>query len=472
MGTTVTKGTQKPFSKMSKAEQNKYLSYLEEIHDKHLQAERTPVLPQSFGGTFGQDQPFTKNWVQAKALQNIQKAYDREDQVRFLTGASGHNGGPVYKATGLGPGLQAIAMLKMGVSDMTKEKCDKICEAHGLIDFHKAQKIGVKTISGERRKVALAESSGMTGGYLIEPEYNAELLRLAFEQAIIRSRCKSFPIAGRTLTIPALDMTTDQPDGQAYTAAGVYASWHHEAQTIRQSEPQFRDVNLTAWDLMLYSVSSNQLLDDNAIGLDSMITQLFSDAMTWHTEWSFLHGSGAGAGMPRGILTADCTIDINRAGAGAISVADLANMQAQLHAQSWDNVVWMAHQSTIPEFIQMSLGTNSELFAWLSPTGSDGINGPLASKFPTALLNGRPLFFTEKLPQLGTRGDLILADWSTYLIGERMDVQIDVSEHDRFRTNQLAWRVAARLDGQPWLNNFVTDPFGHQQSPFIVLTTP
>ncbi|MCI0409057.1 MAG: phage major capsid protein, partial [Acidobacteria bacterium] len=144
---------------------------------------------------------------------------------------------------------------------------------------------------------------------------------------------------------------------------------------------------------------------------------------------------------------------------------------------------WIAHQSVIPQLILMVDGgaaagaygtgastsyTGGNRLVWLPPMGADG-KGPAAVKLPQAFLNGLPLYFTEKLPQLGTRGDVMLVDWSRYVIGMRLDLQIDVSPHFLFRNNQLAWRVIARLDGKPWLNSFITDQAGWTVSPFVVL---
>src|SRR5262249_38160018 len=92
-----------------------------------------------------------------------------------------------------------------------------------------------------------------------------------------------------------------------------------------------------------------------------------------------------------------------------------------------------------------------------------------AQDFPGTIL-GRPVYFTEKVPKLGTKGDLGLYDLSKYLLGKRMELEISVSPHVRFLNNQMAWRVVWRGDGQPWLNNAITLADGsHTVSPFVIL---
>jgi hypothetical protein len=84
-----------------------------------------------------------------------------------------------------------------------------------------------------------------------------------------------------------------------------------------------------------------------------------------------------------------------------------------LQIRSWDDAVWIMHQSVIPQLIQMVDGgvsnTASSTYipgnrlVWMNPTMT-GDRGPAASKLPNAFLNGLPIFFTEKLPSLGTIG--------------------------------------------------------------------
>jgi HK97 family phage major capsid protein len=93
-----------------------------------------------------------------------------------------------------------------------------------------------------------------------------------------------------------------------------------------------------------------------------------------------------------------------------------------------------------------------------------------AAKAPNWSLLGRPAFPTEKLPALGTTGDIVLIDPALYVIGDRMSVEIAASEHVNFLKNQMTWRVVERVDGQPWMERPVTLQDGSTQvSPFVVL---
>jgi len=332
----------------------------------------------------------------------------------------------------------------------------------------------------EIRKAPLAEGSGVTGGYTVPPQFMNELLTIAAEDGFIEPRCKVLPMNSRTADWPMLDITTAQAAGTSPYFGGILAAWQPEAATINETEPAFKQSTWTAWDLVLYTVSSNQLLADNGIGLDALLTQLFGQAITWYKEYAFLRGLGAGSSMPLGIANAPATYVQGRSVASRFLLADAAAMMSHLQIRSWDDACWIMHQSVLPQLIQMVDGGFANTAAsasyiagnrpmWISPIG-DGKVGGYAMKLPQAFLNGLPVYFTEKLPQLGTKGDVMLVDWSRYVIGNRLDLQIDVSPHYLFRNNQLAWRVISRCDGKPWLNSTITDANGWVVSPFVVLS--
>src|SRR5262249_44717493 len=184
------------------------------------------------------------------------------------------------------------------------------------------------------------------------------------------------------------------------------------------TEPQFKQLELKAWELSGYSVSSNVLLQDNAVGLEKFLLTLFARSIAWFEEFAFLQGNGAG--KPQGILGAAAALAHNRAGANQVQFADVAGMWAKLLPYSWNRAVWAFSPSVVPQLLQLKDGANRAIFISIDQG---------AVKAPTWALLGRPAFPTEKLPALGTRGDLILIDPALYVIGDRMQVEAAASEH-------------------------------------------
>jgi HK97 family phage major capsid protein len=320
------------------------------------------------------------------------------------------------------------------------------------------------------QKAALGESSGAAGGYTVPPEFYQGLMQLVAENTFIRPRAFVMPMAGATLQLPYLDVTTAQSAGVSPFFAGVQMYWTAEAQTRTETEPAFKQVELKAWELSGYSVSSNVLLQDSAIGLEKFLMVLFARAIAWFEEYAFLQGNGVG--KPQGMLGAGAAIATGNNGgktgrqtANAVTFGDVAVMWSKLLPASWGSGVWACSPSVIPQLLQLQDGANRAIFLQIGSPSQGAITSA-----PNWALLGRPLFPTEKLPALGTRGDLMLIDPALYVIGDRMSVEIAASEHVNFLKNQMTWRVVERVDGQPWMEKAVTLQDGSTQvSPFVVL---
>jgi len=438
---------------------------LGEMKEMRAQLEKAASRPANSGPPasvlFGGNSPYQQHradeWP-VERLKALGEAYGSQAAVDMYC-RKRSDGKPRF--TGMGPALVKLAAMsgnKDAIAMATSQGLfnenygiEQLRKEFGFIPATEGRV--VKTPNGEIRKAALAEGSGQTGGYTVPPQFMNELLTIAAEDAFIEPRAKVLPMNSRTAQWPMLDITTAQAAGTSPYSGGILATWQPEATTISETEPAFRQSEWTAWDLVLYTVSSNQLLADNGIGLDALLTQLFGQAITWYKEFAFLQGKGAGSTMPLGVLNAPATYVQNRTNTGTAKFvyADVAAMMSHLQIRSWDDACWIMHQSVVPQLMQMSDfgssnnaqgGAGSHL-VWLSPYGNGSSVGP--------------------------KGDVMLIDWSRYVIGMRMEMQIDVSPHYLFRNNQLAWRVIARCDGKPWLNNTITDQAGWVISPMVVL---
>ncbi len=308
-------------------------------------------------------------------------------------------------------------------------------------------------------KAALSESSGVTGGYTVPPEFFDQLMAIVAELAFIRPRAFVLPMAGANLQIPYLDITTVPSAGVSPFFGGLQMYWTAESQTRLETEPQFKQLELKAWELSGYCVSSNVLLQDSVVGLEKFLMTLFAKSIAWFEEYAFLQGNGAG--KPQGMLPAGATLTKTRDYANQVTFNDVTTMWAKLLPSSWSTAIWVFSPSVVPQLLQLKDGANRAIFISIDQG---------ATKTPVWSLLGRPAFPSEKLPALGTKGDLMLLDPSLYVIGDRQQIEIAASEHVNFLKNQMTWRVVERVDGQPWIEKPITLQDGTTQvSPFVAL---
>lgn len=135
-------------------------------------------------------------------------------------------------------------------------------------------------------------------------------------------------MATRTVQVPVLDVTTAPSAGDTAFLGGVVARWTEEATTLNETEPTFKQVDLTNYELSGYSKLSNTLLQDSAVGLEAFLFQLFSKAIAWYEDYAFLRGNGVA--KPLGVLNWAGLISVTRSAASAFALADAAGMLARL----------------------------------------------------------------------------------------------------------------------------------------------
>jgi HK97 family phage major capsid protein len=300
----------------------------------------------------------------------------------------------------------------------------------------------------------MVENVGASGGFLVPIEYRPELLEWAWETNPVRGRATIVPMRRRQLQVPTLDQTGTAA-GTTRQYGGVVASWTEEATQKDETEPEFRQINLVAHKLVCYTEMSDELLADSAIGLQALLSRLFGGAITWEEEWTFLRGTGAG--QPLGVINAGATFVQPRAVAGTIGIGDIINMIG--HHQG-NNPVWHITREAFPTIAQLNGPAGNPSYVFI-PNAREGI---------PATLFGYPIYWTEKLPRLGVQGDILLASWDMYLVGDRQQTTIDATNIFRFRNDLTSWRAVHRVDGQPWLSQPVTLADGNWQiSPFVIL---
>jgi len=295
-------------------------------------------------------------------------------------------------------------------------------------------------------KTALSGNvGGPTGGYLVPVELLLTIMETVNETALIRPRACVVPMATASTLMPLPNAQTVQAAGTSPFFGGMTMNWLIEAQNeaTTESEPTFRQVELKANDLVGYALSSRNLMEDAGKGLEAWLIRLFAEAVGWFEDYAFLRGDGLG--KPIGMLTTPAAIAVTRNTGSHVKLVDIAGMAAKLLPVSWTRAIWAVHPTVIADLIQLS-------------TSAYIANMYAKDYGPIGTLLTRPVYVTEKLPALGTAGDIMLLDPHLYLIGDRQRMEVDVASYGpaAFATNQDQWRIIQRVDGQPFFQKPIT----------------
>ncbi len=285
----------------------------------------------------------------------------------------------------------------------------------------------------------MEENTGVTGGYLVPQQFAAAMLDSAVESEIVYPRAKKQPMVGRSVKIPALDISGSFQSGQSVGTGGMVMQWTEESGTISPTQPKFRQIELISHKLAGSVPVSNELLDDNAVGLEARLVSLFGEAIGYTRDWSYLNGDGAA--KPLGVLNSPALI---QTGDGTLDYDSIVNIYKHLHPMCHGSAVWVINIYQMDSIIDLQQ-TNNTLVTWMPN---------LRDKVPAMLL-GLPVLWTEKLPT-ADENCILLADFSKYIVAQRIsDIEVAMSQHARFDEDQTVWRVIYRTDGQPEWNSSI-----------------
>jgi HK97 family phage major capsid protein len=311
--------------------------------------------------------------------------------------------------------------------------------------------------SGLYRPEMLAVMNGATpsaGGFLIPPQFAAEMLDASLEDEIVRPLCRVEPMTGDSKTIAGITHTS----GASGPYGGV-GGWVAEGSEITAEDLPLRAMTLHAYAVKCLTQVTNEAVAD-AADLDRQLSAALTKAAGWHLDRAFLRGTGAG--QPQGILNAACTITVAKETnqqSGTLVYSNLAKMLARLWPGGFKNAVWVANPTTIPQLLELSV-----------PVGTAGSHVPVVQESGGEYrILTRPVKFTEKAPALGALGDIMLCDFSQYVVGLRADVRLEKSMHAGFTSDTSHYRVVLRADGQPLWDAAYTPNAGDTLSPFVML---
>jgi HK97 family phage major capsid protein len=307
-----------------------------------------------------------------------------------------------------------------------------------------------------RLQAAMSTTVGQDGGFLVPDEFSAELLDGSLEDEIVRPRATVYPMSSNTRKIGGFD-GSDHTDGSIF---GMTARWMAENATNTEQQPKTVLLELHAQKLAIYASASNELAADG-MNFDQMLGGAMRAATSFGLDRAFLTGNGVG--KPLGVLNDPALITVSKeAGQEAASVVyeNLVAMMARLHPALFNKSVWVANVSTIPHLssLVLNIGVGG------APVLTQRADGSFA-------ILTRPVIFTEKLPALGTKGDIMLVDFSQYAIGLRKEMTLDKSNAPGWFEDETAYRTIVRVDGHGRWVSAVTPLNGPSLSWAVALAT-
>lgn len=327
----------------------------------------------------------------------------------------------------------------MGDVDTARTHHERLTKDYGVV------RTGAPTDSLIQRN--MTESTGGSLGYTVPVVYESTVLMEAAEEQVFLKNAKNVPLAARQVEYPVINQYAAPTAGQAAWFGGitVYRKGENAQRTI--TDAKGKKVVLNANDLTAFFELSRDLLQDaqSSPTLDAMIPQLAGGAIGWRSDWECQNGTGVGQLL--GIFNSNANINITRNTASHIVYQDIFKMFTRLLPRAQKGAAWYIHPYALGDVLQLQ--DPGGRFIYL-PVIPGTLNGPIGGQVSGTLL-GLPVVVTEKMAPLGTAGDIGLFAMDRYLYGTRSGLEIGLSEHFLFDTDQVAIKCKIRNDGKPQL---------------------
>uniref|UniRef100_A0A6M3J7R2 Putative capsid protein n=1 Tax=viral metagenome TaxID=1070528 RepID=A0A6M3J7R2_9ZZZZ len=298
-------------------------------------------------------------------------------------------------------------------------------------------------------------TGGAQGGFMVPAQFRPELMSLTPEAQVIRSRATVIP-AGDPPDSEVILNALDQGSAKNMWG-GVTVDWIAEGGAKPETNLYLKQIKLNPHEVAAHVVITDKLLR-NWQAAAALVSKQLSGAIRESEEEKFLRGSGVGC--PLGVLNSSAIILQPRSSAGLIGYADVVNVYSRFY-QDMTAPVWLCSPTIIPQLTQM-VDASSHL-VW-QPNAREGT--------PNTLM-GIPMVFKYRQPGLGNTGDLMLCDFSPYLIKDGSGPFIGMSEHVHFTSNKTVIKAFWNTDGAPWLTEPIVPSTSNSTatvSPFVVLS--
>jgi len=318
-------------------------------------------------------------------------------------------------------------------------------------------------IDGRLRRLQAAQGSDEQGAY--SDPHGGFFVPHALAPGILSIAPEDDPLLPLVTPVPMQAPTVSynarvDKNHSASVSGGFVVTRRPETVDGTPSRTQFEQVTLTANEEFGLAVATERILTDSPQSFVAIIQAGFRDEFAANGMNERINGLGTGE--RQGYMKTGCKIAVGKQGGQSAATIVKENID-KMAARCWrySRSVWIANHNTRPQLksLVQVVGTGGNAVSYFTNEGG------------RELLDGRPIYFTEFAPTIGTEGDLALLVPSEYLEGTYQTEQYAESMHVRFAAAERMFRFYRRNDGQWWWKTALTPKNGDTLSPVVTLAT-
>lgn len=278
---------------------------------------------------------------------------------------------------------------------------------------------------------AMSTETPSEGGFLVPEQYANEVIPLLRAKAVVRKLgARSLPMTNGNLNIPKMNQ-------------GAVSYYQGENTDAKKSQPKLANLRLSGKKLITLVPISNDLIRNSSYEADALIRDDMLQAMALKEDYMAMYGTGTEF-IPRGIMnvkgiTSDSLGKLPTSDILGLMIGKLMASNAPMTSNGWifNGLLWSVLYNLkdgIGNYIHRAEMNQGKLMG-----------------LPFAISNQVPVDATANL-----KTDLFLGDFSEFIIGEEMGLEIMASNEasyndgtqlvSAFSQDQTVIKVTAKHD--------------------------
>jgi len=315
----------------------------------------------------------------------------------------------------------------------------------------------LKTNAPEKRSDAQSIKTSEDGGGLVQTDYAFDVVDQGFNNGVVLSKCsiRKSSSNANALTLYGLDEKS-RADGIRY--GGIQVFTKREEGQYESSKTKFAEIELKVNKVTGLLYLTDEVMEDAGV-LEGEVRGLFPKAFAFKLQDLAFRGRGNGELL--GIFNSKAFLSIAKESSQSAKTINAQNI-SKMKAAAMGAGEFYGNRDIIPEL--------DDLYRVYE---GDNVK-PLFKQVTlnSGILDGVPITFVEQAETLGTLGDLVLADWSQYVILRKGGIKEMESLHFKFDTGKKAIKWTMRIDGMSRVKTALTPYKGSNEiSPFVGLAT-
>ena len=312
------------------------------------------------------------------------------------------------------------------------------------------------------QKIVNAASGASTGidaegGYLVETDKAANIYETAIETGVFASRCTVQPISANADSFSYL--AADDRNRSDGKINGIQVYRKGEADTMASGgKALLKERELKVEDMYGLVYMTNRMLRD-AVAMAEYTKRTLRSQLAFKLDQEIFEGNGSGRCL--GITASDIMVTVAKESgqtADTIVAENVVKMLARFKGDI-SRAAWFVNQDCLPQFPLLKVGDTPVFIPGGQFTGA-----------PFGALLGVPIVPVEFCSTIGDLNDIVLGDFSQYMLVTKGGIEEAESIHVKFLTDETAFRFIVRNNGQPMHDTAITPLNGSNTlSPFVNL---